>query len=179
MSPEYALDGFFSVKSDVFSFGVVVLEIISGKRNTGFFQPEHALSLLGYVSLLNFFHTHQPFGHPLYFITLSLLNRSQAWHSWKEEKALDLIDQTLCESCNTDEYLKCVNVGLLCVQEDPSDRPTMSNVVFMLGSETATLPTPKQPAFIVRRLPSSRATSSSKPETFSNNELTVTLEGGR
>jgi hypothetical protein len=55
MSPEYALDGFFSVKSDVFSFGVVVLEIISGKRNTGFYQPEQGLSLLGYVSLLNFF----------------------------------------------------------------------------------------------------------------------------
>lgn len=52
MSPEYALDGFFSVKSDVFSFGVVVLEIISGKRNTGFYQPEQALSLLGYVCFL-------------------------------------------------------------------------------------------------------------------------------
>ncbi|MCH93795.1 G-type lectin S-receptor-like serine/threonine-protein kinase, partial [Trifolium medium] len=48
MSPEYALDGHFSVKSDVFSFGVVVLEIISGKRNTGFYQVEHELSLLGY-----------------------------------------------------------------------------------------------------------------------------------
>jgi len=53
MSPEYALDGHFSVKSDVFSFGVVVLEIISGKRNTGFYQPEHKLSLLGYVSTVN------------------------------------------------------------------------------------------------------------------------------
>lgn len=53
MSPEYALDGHFSVKSDVFSFGVVVLEIISGKRNTGFYQVEHELSLLGYVSILS------------------------------------------------------------------------------------------------------------------------------
>jgi len=51
MSPEYALDGHFSVKSDVFSFGVVVLEIISGKRNTGFYQVENELSLLGYVSV--------------------------------------------------------------------------------------------------------------------------------
>lgn len=50
MSPEYALDGIFSVKSDVFSFGVVVIEIISGKRNTGFYHLEKALSLLGYVS---------------------------------------------------------------------------------------------------------------------------------
>jgi hypothetical protein len=37
MSPEYAVDGIFSIKSDVFSFGVVVLEIISGKKNTGFY----------------------------------------------------------------------------------------------------------------------------------------------
>ncbi|KAM6549119.1 hypothetical protein CsatB_020795 [Cannabis sativa] len=150
MSPEYALDGLFSLKSDVFSFGVVVIEIISGKRNTGFFEPEQALSLLGY-----------------------------AWHLWKEEKALNLIEETVVESCKKEEYLKCFNLGLLCVQEDPSDRPTMSNVVFMLGSETATLPTPKQPAFVVRRCPSSKASSSSKPETYSHNELTVTLEYGR
>lgn len=55
MSPEYALDGFFSFKSDVFSFGVVVLEIISGKKNTGFFQSKRSLSLLGYVSALKCF----------------------------------------------------------------------------------------------------------------------------
>ncbi len=57
MSPEYALDGIFSIKSDVFSFGVVLLEIISGRKNTGFYQSELAMSLLGYVSVLNF-HNH-------------------------------------------------------------------------------------------------------------------------
>lgn len=56
MSPEYALDGIFSVKSDVFSFGVVLLEIISGKKNTGFYQAERPLSLLGYVSAILTFH---------------------------------------------------------------------------------------------------------------------------
>lgn len=50
MSPEYASDGLFSIKSDVFSFGVVILEIISGKKNTGFYQSEEALNLLGYVT---------------------------------------------------------------------------------------------------------------------------------
>jgi serine/threonine protein kinase len=54
MSPEYALDGIFSVKSDVFSFGVVLLEIISGKKNTGFYQSELAMSLISYVSVFNF-----------------------------------------------------------------------------------------------------------------------------
>lgn len=150
IAPEYALDGLFSFKSDVFSFGVVVLEIVSGKRNTGCYHPEQSLSLLGH-----------------------------AWNLWKEDKAMELLDQTLSKTCNTDQFVKCVNVGLLCVQEDPSDRPTVSNILFMLRSETPTLPDPKQPAFVFRRCPSSRASSSSKPDTVSNNGLTVTLEDGR
>lgn len=52
MSPEYALDGQFSTKSDIFSFGVVLLEIISGKKNTGFYQYKGTLSLLGYVCFI-------------------------------------------------------------------------------------------------------------------------------
>jgi serine/threonine protein kinase len=54
MSPEYALNGIFSVKSDVFSFGVVLLEIICGKKNTGFYQSELAMSLISHVSVFNF-----------------------------------------------------------------------------------------------------------------------------
>lgn len=50
MSPEYAMGGQFSEKSDVFSFGVLLLEIVSGKRNTGFYEDENALTLLGFVS---------------------------------------------------------------------------------------------------------------------------------
>lgn len=50
MAPEYAMEGVFSVKTDVFSFGVLVLEIISGKKNTGFYLSEHGQSLLLYVS---------------------------------------------------------------------------------------------------------------------------------
>lgn len=51
MSPEYAVDGNLSVKSDVFNFGVLVLEIISDRRNRGFRHPEHDLNLLGYISI--------------------------------------------------------------------------------------------------------------------------------
>lgn len=50
MSPEYAMDGLFSVKSDAFSFGVLVLEVISGKRNKGFYYQNNELNLLGHVS---------------------------------------------------------------------------------------------------------------------------------
>ncbi|KAK8700469.1 hypothetical protein V6N13_018865 [Hibiscus sabdariffa] len=80
MSPEYALDGFFSIKSDVFSFGVVLLETISGKRNTGFYQTEQPLSLLGYT-----------------------------WRLWGEGRALDLAEQSLRETCNENEYLRSLS----------------------------------------------------------------------
>lgn len=53
MSPEYAIDGLFSVKSDVFSFGVIVLEIMSGKRNRGFSHRDHHHNLIGHVSVLS------------------------------------------------------------------------------------------------------------------------------
>ncbi|CAL9013906.1 unnamed protein product [Prunus brigantina] len=149
MSPEYASDGTFSVKSDVFSFGVVVLEIISGKKNTGLYQSKQTFSLINH-----------------------------AWRLWTENKVLDLMDNNLDESCNKSQFVKCVNVGLLCVQEDPVDRPAMSNVLTMLDSEIAIPPTPKQPAFVMRRgNNSSRGSSSTKPETFG--EITTTLVEGR
>ena len=49
MAPEYAMEGVFSVKSDVFSFGVILLDIISGKKNSGFYLIEYAQTLLAYV----------------------------------------------------------------------------------------------------------------------------------
>jgi hypothetical protein len=51
MSPEYAMKGQFSEKSDVFSFGVLLLEIVSGRRNSSFYDDEEDMSLLGFVSL--------------------------------------------------------------------------------------------------------------------------------
>jgi len=74
------------------------------------------------------------------------------------------MDETLREICNTNEFLRCVNAALLCVQDDPSDRPTMSNVAVMLSSETANLPVPKNPAFFIRRGLSGTAFASSKQE---------------
>jgi predicted permease len=49
MAPEYAMEGLFSIKSDIFSFGVILLEIISGKKNSGFYLTKHAQTLLAYV----------------------------------------------------------------------------------------------------------------------------------
>jgi len=53
MAPEYASEGLFSIKSDVFSFGVLILEIISGKRNSSLHQYGDFINLLGHVSFFN------------------------------------------------------------------------------------------------------------------------------
>ncbi|XP_060172264.1 G-type lectin S-receptor-like serine/threonine-protein kinase At4g03230 isoform X2 [Lycium barbarum] len=147
MSPEYALDGLFSIKSDVFSFGVVILEIISGRKNTGFYKSEEALNLLGY-----------------------------AWRLWIEDKAIQLTEKSLLESYNRSEVIKCINVALLCVQEDSNDRPNMSDIIVMLVGENMRLPRPNRPAFVMRTHTSSTLSSSSK---VFNNQVTITIEGGR
>jgi hypothetical protein len=61
------------------------------------------------------------------------------------------MDPLIEKSCVPSEYLKCLHVGLLCVQEDAADRPTMSSVVHMLASDTMTLTSPTRPAFSVGR----------------------------
>ncbi|KAK6917361.1 Gnk2-homologous domain [Dillenia turbinata] len=132
---QYAMEGLFSVKSDVFSFGVIMLEIISGKRNSRFHLTEQAQTLLAY-----------------------------AWRLWNEEKELEFVDSLLTQSCPTAQVLKCIHIGLLCVQEDPADRPTMSSVLALLGNDgSLPLPQPKQPAFSVRRVQQFEVFSFSDP----------------
>ncbi|CAI0375543.1 unnamed protein product [Linum tenue] len=147
MSPEYAVDGLFSVKSDVFSFGVLVLEIVSGRRNRGFAHTDHDLNLLGH-----------------------------SWTLWNEGAALQLIDDSMKESCNQSEVLRCIHVALLCVQQKPDDRPNMSAVVLMLGSEN-TLPQPKLPGFYLRRNPPEAESSSSNNnnDSYSANQVSLTV----
>lgn len=145
MSPEYAIDGLFSVKSDVFSFGVLVLEIVSGRKNRGFNHPDHQHNLLGH-----------------------------AWRLWMEERPLELIDDILGESCALSEVLRCIHVALLCVQQRPDDRPSMSTVVLMFGSDTM-LPQPKQPGFFTERNVVEAESSASKNDSSTKNQITISL----
>ncbi|KAF4350872.1 hypothetical protein F8388_008054 [Cannabis sativa] len=75
-----------------------------------------------------------------------------AWRLWEEGKELEFVDPLVIESSTKQEILKCIRIGLLCVQEDPEDRPTMSSVVASLQQESEPVPLsePKQPfAFAV------------------------------
>ncbi|KAK4485087.1 hypothetical protein RD792_007695 [Penstemon davidsonii] len=149
MSPEYAVDGLFSVKSDVFSFGVIVLEIVSGRRNRGFSHRDHHLNLLGH-----------------------------AWILYREGRSLELVEPFLGNSCNLSEVLRSIHVGLLCVQHRPEDRPSMSSVVQMLGNE-GVLPQAKQPGFFTGRDLMNDETSISSNVASSTNEMSITLPEGR
>ncbi|XP_048438368.1 cysteine-rich receptor-like protein kinase 25 [Pyrus x bretschneideri] len=123
MAPEYAMEGLYSVKSDVFSFGVLLLEIITGRRNfLGFHRTNCGPTLIGY-----------------------------AWQLWNEKKGLELMDPLLKDSCSPNEFLRYIHIGLLCVQEDANNRPTMSSVVHMLKTETISLSRPEKPAFFTGR----------------------------
>ncbi|OIV91162.1 hypothetical protein TanjilG_30384 [Lupinus angustifolius] len=152
MSPEYAMRGQFSVKSDVFSFGVLVLEIVSGRKNTDFFQSQHADDLLSY-----------------------------AWKNWSGNTPLNLLDPTLRGSYSRNEVIRCIHIGLLCVQENPNDRPSMATIALMLNSYSVTLSLPRQPASFLRGrtptrlkdgLDSSQSTTGSIP--WSTNEVSIT-----
>lgn len=122
MAPEYAMEGLYSIKSDVFSFGVLVIEMITGRRNAGFHFSSRAASLLAY-----------------------------AWQLWNEGKGFELVDPLLTDSYIEDEFLKYMQIGLLCVQEEAFDRPAMSSIVVMLKSEDTVLWQPNKPAFSVGR----------------------------
>ncbi|KAI4317417.1 hypothetical protein L6164_025286 [Bauhinia variegata] len=104
--------------------------------------------------------------HPLNLIGL-------AWQLWRDNKAMEIIDPSLLECCPSHEALRCVQVGLLCVQDRAADRPSMLEVVSMLSNETASLPTPKQPAFYIDVEESEPNGSEEQPKTYSINEVTI------
>ncbi|PPD85453.1 hypothetical protein GOBAR_DD17610 [Gossypium barbadense] len=132
MSPEYAMHGQFSMKSDVFSFGFLVLEI--------------------------------------------------AWKQWKNGTPLELLDTVLKDNYSRNEVIRCIQIGLLCVQEDPAERPTMATIAMMLNSYSVTLPVPNEPAFFRNsrtegKMPNvgfefNQSTSRSTP--WSINEVSIT-----
>uniref|UniRef100_A0A0D9WZX6 Protein kinase domain-containing protein n=1 Tax=Leersia perrieri TaxID=77586 RepID=A0A0D9WZX6_9ORYZ len=121
MAPEYAMRGHYSIKSDVFSFGVLVLEIVTGRRNTGSYDSGQDVDLLNLV-----------------------------WEHWTRGNVVELIDPSLGNHPPIDQILKCIHIGLLCVQKKPANRPTMSSVNIMLSSSTVRLPSLSRPAFCIQ-----------------------------
>ncbi|KAF7076536.1 hypothetical protein CFC21_081170 [Triticum aestivum] len=145
MAPEYASKGVFSIKSDVFSFGVIILEILSGKQNSGQQQCGEFINLLGH-----------------------------AWQLWEDGKWFDLVDSSFVPHSHLAKMMRCINIALLCVQENATDRPTMGDVVSMLSSETMILDEPKQPAYINVRVGNEDVSTAPDSDSIKDMAISVT-----
>lgn len=86
----------------------------------------------------------------------------QAWKNWQQGNASNVIDPILKNSSESiHEMIRCIHIGLLCVQENVAERPTMASVVLLLNSPSVTLEIPSQPAFLMRSSGGSRANDTS------------------
>ncbi|XP_020272762.1 putative receptor-like protein kinase At4g00960 [Asparagus officinalis] len=120
MAPEYARRGRFSTKMDVYSYGILVLEIVTGRRNITFrYDSEHGQDLLSYT-----------------------------WKHWRKGISSEIVDPSLGEDYSRNEVSRCIQIGLLCAQEAPADRPSMSSVFLMLNSSLMPLQDPLPPALL-------------------------------
>ncbi|KAL3627579.1 hypothetical protein CASFOL_028942 [Castilleja foliolosa] len=148
MAPEYAMHGQFSTKSDVFSFGVLVLEIISGQKCNSFRRGEIVQNLLTF-----------------------------AWKNWKGRTPAELVDPILRSGLGSiTDMVRCIHIALLCVQENATDRPTMASVVLMLNSVSFTMATPTAPAFYMPSDYGSNSSNSNlqtQSDTSSRNEASI------
>ncbi|CAO2165261.1 unnamed protein product [Urochloa humidicola] len=121
MAPECLCGRSISVKSDVFSFGVLILEIISGRKvGTSFRRYKRSDNLMAY-----------------------------AWRLWEDGNCKQLIDNSLSveEHDQEAEIVRCIQTALLCVQANPEDRPNMREVIRILSNKDTQLDNPKQPAY--------------------------------
>eukprot|EP00253_Pinus_taeda_P018677 PITA_18677 len=129
MPPEYAMLGQVSVKTDVYSFGVLVLEIITGRKNTDYNLPPEMQILLGWND------------------EASVI--MQVWKSYEAGNIVGIIDGAIIETCDEKQAVRCIQVGLLCIQAESSLRPPMSTVTSMLSLDFITdIPDPTKPAFV-------------------------------
>ncbi|VVB03616.1 unnamed protein product [Arabis nemorensis] len=153
MSPEQAVTGKYSRKSDIFSFGIIVLEIVSGKQNR---ESSSSTNLPSHV-----------------------------WAKWKEGNWEETLDPVIRHSSPfpSEQVRRCIEIGLLCVQQVEEDGPNMTLVETMLASQSYEIRHPQQPGFFMGQgqfqdqIPSSSSTygecSMYRANLFTNSALTM------
>ncbi|CAN8325662.1 unnamed protein product [Cochlearia groenlandica] len=146
MSPEYAMYGQFSMKSDVYSFGVLVLEVISGRKNSSLYKMDGSVcNLVTYT-----------------------------WRLWSNGSPLELVDPSFRDNYQRKEIHRCIHIGLLCVQEDVADRPTMLAILQMLTTSSIPLVMPRPPGHFLRSRHEQAGPSNDSSTLCSINDATMT-----
>ena len=184
MAPEYLEQGKFSEKTDIYSYGVLLLEIVSGKKNWRLVGEEwhYLIECVSLIGLVVNFLLKKSSSSSIYYISHSILSQHlQAWKLWNENKPMNLVDPALLVPPTETEILRYVHVGLLCAQVSPGDRPNVSTVLSMLNDdEIAELPRPKAPSYNTAR---GLSRSSSLQKTIiipsSDNDFSLTDIEGR
>ncbi|KAG6485194.1 hypothetical protein ZIOFF_053724 [Zingiber officinale] len=118
MAPEYVMHGKLTAKADVFSFGVILLELVSGRKNNAFnlLPDPDANSLLEW-----------------------------AWKLYRKGRSVEMMDPALQPTADEEQVAFCVQVGLLCTQSDPKLRPDMKRVLIVLSKKPTALEEPMRP----------------------------------
>ncbi|TKY54732.1 putative cysteine-rich receptor protein kinase 35 [Spatholobus suberectus] len=142
--PEYVRKGIYSTKYDVYSFGVLLLQIISGKRTSCYYGTHENMTLLEY-----------------------------AYELWKEGRGVEFVDPSLDDTNSPCKIMRCMQVALLCVQENSADRPSMLEVDSLLKNEGAAIGTPKMPAFSIKKREDEEETSQNGIKLYSINDVTI------
>ncbi|KAK4604693.1 hypothetical protein RGQ29_012956 [Quercus rubra] len=142
--PEYVHKGVYSTKSDVYSFGVLLLQIVSGKKTAYYYGLDESLNLLEY-----------------------------AYELWKEGKGMEFMDPTLDDTTSSCKLIQCMQIALLCVQENAIDRPSMLEVSSMLKNETTFVTIPKKPGFSTKTDEGDKENTKLQLEIFSVDDSTI------
>ncbi|KAG8493113.1 hypothetical protein CXB51_010423 [Gossypium anomalum] len=153
MAPEYVMHGQLSVKADVFSFGVLVLELISGQKNSSFNLNVDAQNLLDWdhTTCMRWTRSKAP---SQYIMGPGM--HGKAYKLYKKGKGLEIMDAAIVPSAPPEQVSFCIRIGLLCVQSDPKSRPDMHRVVIMLSKKPGHLDEPMRPGIAGNRYRRSR-----------------------
>lgn len=148
MAPEYVMHGHLSEKADVFSFGVVILELISGQKNSSYNLTLDARSLLEW-----------------------------AYKLFKKGRSLEVLDPSIATTAAAEQVALCVQIGLLCTQSDPSSRPAMRRVVVLLSKKPTSLEEPTRPGFPGTRYRRTRHSGGPSSNTGTSGASSTTSSG--
>lgn len=166
MAPEYLAQGQLTEKVDVYGYGVLILEIVSGVQNNKFRTDDPLTTLVTAVisHTLGFEYICSMFSHCIGLPSSYIFCLLQTWKHFQLNTMSEIIDKSM-EIEDMEEVTRVIQVGLLCTQVSPTSRPTMTETIQKLKQKDVSLPIPSKPPFAEENLtvPPTLLASTRKP----------------